>query len=217
MNLIGIFGPKILVLLAIWLPPYDLSNKLLLSLICGGKLIWDFDRCKPGHKGLAYRLSSRFCIDTQEIIIGVITFCISLLFGVATICKHAWIPAVCGIISVVFSIYELVGSIKDAVVSKKSKPHIKQFQVSNKDNTIPVPTPHIPPVPVMPQGNAQPIIKPPRTIIPLAKLKKSFKKEENKYYKKRFSVLGDSIGTLEGFNPLGYNVLILVTTVQSQA
>ena len=31
-------------------------------------------------------------------------------------------------------------------------------------------------------------------------------RENNKYYGKQFSILGDSISTLEGYNPPGYNV-----------
>lgn len=121
MNIVGVFAPKILTLLAIWIPPYAFSSKLLLSLMCGVKLMWDFERGRPGNKGLAYRLTSRFCIDTQEIIISAITFCISLIFGVTSVCKQTWIPTVCGVISVAFSFYELAGNIKDALVSKNAK------------------------------------------------------------------------------------------------
>lgn len=30
--------------------------------------------------------------------------------------------------------------------------------------------------------------------------------KQNKYYKKKFSILGDSISTLDGYNPIGYNL-----------
>lgn len=121
MNIIGIFGPKILTLLTIWIPPYDISGKLLLSFICGVKLMWDYERNRPGNKGFAYRLTSRFCIDTQEIIICAMGLCVSLAFGVAAFRYSAWIPAILGLVSIVSAIYETAAYIKGSVTNKNKK------------------------------------------------------------------------------------------------
>lgn len=53
-----------------------------------------------------------------------------------------------------------------------------------------------------------PLIEPLRSICDDFSILSDYKnwKFNNKYYKKQFSVLGDSISTLAGFNPKGYNV-----------
>lgn len=38
----------------------------------------------------------------------------------------------------------------------------------------------------------------------------------NKYYGKQFSILGDSISTLAGYNPKGYKVFLMRVTVKKQ-
>lgn len=211
MNLIGIFVPKIILLLGIWIPNYDLNCKLLLTAICGCKLIWDFDRSRPGNSGVSYRLTSFLSGGVQDFLISAVCLCISLAFEYVAFRNSAWIPTILGMISVAFSLFEILGSIKMALPDKKSKPASPRINTPQSGGTQPQVRPRppvstVPLVPILPIGYKRQMVPPASVIVPLAKIKESFRQAENKYYKKRFSILGDSISTLDGFNPAGFNV-----------
>ena len=112
-NFVGIAVPKIVVLLSIWIPSYDSNTKMILTLLCALKLIWDYDRSRPSHMGLIYKLTSKARIEVQELVVSAICLVLSVLFAVASIKYTAWIPVGCGVLSVAISLFELVSDLKD--------------------------------------------------------------------------------------------------------
>lgn len=121
MNMIGVLGPKLLMILAIWIPKAPLPAKVLLSILWGCKLLWDYSRGKPGRKGLVYRLMAGARMDTQEIVVSAVAFGLAVAMCGIAACNRAWIPAAVSLVGVIFSLVECVGSVKDAASGKKEK------------------------------------------------------------------------------------------------
>ena len=86
---------------------------MILTVLCALKLIWDYDRSRPGHKGLIYKLTFKAKIEVQELTVSAICLVLSVLFAVASIKYTAWVPASCGVLSVAISLFELVSDLKD--------------------------------------------------------------------------------------------------------
>lgn len=121
MNIVGILGPKLLMILAIWIPKAPLPAKVLLSILWGGKLLWDYSRSKPGRRGLVYRLLAEAKPDTQEIVLSAVAFVLAAAMCGIAACYRAWIPVAVSLLGVIFSLVECIGSIKDAASAKKEK------------------------------------------------------------------------------------------------
>lgn len=105
MNVIGIMVPKIVSLLTIWIPPYGIVAKLILTAIWIAKLVADFDYHQPGHSGKVYKLTEKFSFDVQMVVVKCIGLILPLIFIYVAFRFEAWIPLAMGIMSVISVIF----------------------------------------------------------------------------------------------------------------
>lgn len=59
MNIIGLMGSKIVSLLMILIPTYEIKHKLILVFLWIVKLMIDYDAARPGHGGNVYKLTKK--------------------------------------------------------------------------------------------------------------------------------------------------------------
>lgn len=105
MNVIGIMVPKIVSLLTIWIPPYGIVAKLILTAIWIAKLVADFDYHQPGHSGKVYKLTNKLSDNTQMNVVLGIELILPLIFIYVAFRFEAWIPLAMGILSVINVIF----------------------------------------------------------------------------------------------------------------
>ena len=121
MNIIGIFAPKIIVLLTIWIPRYEITSKLFLTVVWLVKLGIDYEVARPGHSGRIYRICDAFTFETTAIIIAVIQFIPTIIFMIIAFDRKTIVPLIVGGIAVIFYFLEVVTEIKNAVEDKRRR------------------------------------------------------------------------------------------------
>lgn len=121
MNIIGLMGPKIVSLLMILIPTYEIRHKLFLVFLWIAKLMIDYDAARPGHSGNIYKLTKGVEFEVGELIVLVIQFIPAAAFLLATTLMRAWIPFVPGVIAALVYFSSIVCCIKDVIVEGKRR------------------------------------------------------------------------------------------------
>lgn len=111
MNIFAVYVPKVILLLTVWVPEYELTVKIVLTLLCILDFIFVYDIAKPGNSGRVYK----FIFETSEIIVSALHLIVKLAFEFVAILSAAWIPAIFDGLLTVFILYELINNIIDAI------------------------------------------------------------------------------------------------------
>lgn len=115
MNIFAVYVPKVILLLTVWVPEYELTVKIVLTLLCILDFIFVYDIAKPGHSGRVYKFTDKFIFETSEIIVSALHLIVKLAFEFVAILSAAWIPAIFDGLLTVFILYELINNIIDAI------------------------------------------------------------------------------------------------------
>lgn len=118
MNIFVVYVPKIILILTVWIPEYELTVKIVLTLLCILDFIFVYDIAKPCHGGRVYKITYKFKFETGEIIVSALHLIIKLMFEFVAIFSVAWIPAIFEGLLTVFILYELINNIIDAINNK---------------------------------------------------------------------------------------------------
>lgn len=130
MNTIGLMGPKIISLLMILIPEYELKYKIVLLFLWIVKLVVDYDAARPGHGGNVYKLTKCVEFEVGELIVACVQFIPAILFSAATIVMRTWIPAIPGAIATLINFASILWCIKDVIVEGKRR----KERNANSDN-----------------------------------------------------------------------------------
>lgn len=117
MNWIEIFGPKIIVLLAIWIPGYAFETKVVLSIIWQIKLLLDYDIQRPGHSGYIYKIFSIMPYGIMMLLVALIGFIPTLFFEYVVIKEKCVLLIILGAVSLLFNMEPIISSAKDIIKS----------------------------------------------------------------------------------------------------
>ena len=165
-------------LCAIWIPNYDLTPKLMLTILSLVKFLWNFNTAQPDRKGMVWRILPEFWVMAVSLLLALSYVAVSAIY-------RTWIPGVLGLLSVLLTLVEMF-------TAKQKKPTPAGKPVN--------PTPTVTaPVPPLPHWEEPAVAK--RPVLTLDQLPQT-----DRYRGKRFSILGDSLSTLEGYNPPGSHV-----------
>ena len=118
MNVFVVYVPKVILLLTVWIPEYELNVKIVLTLLCILNFIFVYDIAKPGHSGKVYKFTDKFKFETGEIIVSALHLILKLTFEFVAILSATWIPAIFEGLLTVFILYELIKNIIDAINNK---------------------------------------------------------------------------------------------------
>jgi len=119
MNVKGLFFPKIISLLAIWIPPYDIKFKLGLFVIWVIKLLIDYSASQPAHSDRIYKTTSGVSFEVGELIITLFQLAPAVAFLILSLCLEMWIPCLVGSISVVLLSVQLIQDIVGVIRKKR--------------------------------------------------------------------------------------------------
>lgn len=121
MNIIGLMGPKIVSLLIILIPEYELKYKIVLLILWIVKLVVDYDAARPGHGGNVYKLTKHVEFEVGELIVACVQFIPAILFSAATVVMRTWIPAIPGALATLINFASILWCIKDVIVEGKRR------------------------------------------------------------------------------------------------
>lgn len=121
MNIIGLMGPKIISLLMILIPTYEIKHKLILVILWIFKLMIDYDAARPGHGGNVYKLTKKVEFEVGELIVAFVQFIPAIIFSISTFVMKTWIPAIPGAVATIFNFASILWCIKDVIVEGKRR------------------------------------------------------------------------------------------------
>lgn len=121
MNIIGLMGPKIVSLLMILIPTYEIKHKLILVILWILKLMIDYDAARPGHGGNIYKLTKKVEFEVGELIVASVQFIPAIVFSIFTVVMKTWIPAIPGAVATIINFASILWCIKDVIVEGKRR------------------------------------------------------------------------------------------------
>lgn len=121
MNVIGLMGSKIISLLIILIPAYEIKYKLVLVFLWIVKLMVDYDVARPGHGGKVYKLTKKVKFEVGELIVPCVKFIPAVVFSVSTVVMKTWIPAILGAVATKINFLSILWCIKEAIVEGKCR------------------------------------------------------------------------------------------------
>lgn len=120
MNVIGLFIPKIISLLMIWIPTYDIKYKLVLFVIWTIKLLIDYSVSQPGHRGRIYKITSSVSFEFGELIITLFQLAPAVVFLIFSLYAKTWMPCLVGSITVTLLFFQLIQDIMEVIKKDRS-------------------------------------------------------------------------------------------------
>lgn len=121
MNIIGLMGPKIVSLLMILIPTYEIKHKLILVFLWIIKLMIDYDAARPGHGGNVYKLTKKVEFEVGELIVSIVQFIPAIVFSISTVVMKTLIPAIPGAVATIINFASILWCIKDVIVEGKRR------------------------------------------------------------------------------------------------
>ena len=121
MNIIGLMGPKIISLLIILIPAYEMKYKLVLVFLWIVKLMVDYDVARPGHGGNVYKLTKKVDFEVGELIVACVQFIPAVVFSASTVVIKTWIPAIPGALTTTINFVSILCCIKEVIVEGKRR------------------------------------------------------------------------------------------------
>lgn len=113
--------PKVIAILFILIPNYELMEKIVLTLLWLLSLIIDYDIARPSHRGNVYKLTKRLEFNLGELVVACIKFVPGFCFFLATILMKTWISAIPGSIVLLIGLSSIAYSIREVIVEKARK------------------------------------------------------------------------------------------------
>lgn len=132
MNIIGLMGPKIVSLLMILIPTYEIKHKLILVFLWIVKLMIDYDAARPGHGGNVYKLTKKVEFEVGELIVSIVQFMPAIVFSISTVVMKTWIPAIPGAVATIINFASILWCIKDVIVEGKRRRERNAYSDSKK-------------------------------------------------------------------------------------
>lgn len=121
MNIIGLMGSKIVSLLMILIPTYEIKHKLILVFLWIVKLMIDYDAARPGHGGNVYKLTKKVEFEVGELIVSIVQFIPAIVFSISTVVMKTWIPAIPGALATTINFVSILYCIKEVIVEGKHR------------------------------------------------------------------------------------------------
>ena len=110
MNIIGLMVPKIISLLVILLPNYNVKQKMILIGIWVLKFVISYEAAKQNH-GWKFK----------NVVIRYLYFIPDVIFVVTAARMNAWIPTILGVMTVLLDTALLIETIVQTIVRKKQR------------------------------------------------------------------------------------------------